>query len=184
MNDMIRAVIGAIAGAVAMFLVGIVLWASPLAKLAYGSTGDAQNAAVQVSLAANLPHTGRYIVPDPSTAGGTVLYGRGPIATIDYNMHGYSMSDGATMLGGFVQEAVASLMIALSLLAVSTRITDFTSRFRLAIGLSAAATVMITLSDPIFGHGPWNFAIYNLVACLLMLTAASFVIVRWFLPRA
>ena len=184
MHDVIRAVIGALFGAVAMFLVGILLWASPLARIAYGSTGEPQNAAIQLALSANLPHTGRYVVPDPATAGGTVLYGRGPIATIDYNTRGYLMSDGATMLGGFVQEAVASLMIALSLFAVSTRVTDFTSRFRLAVGLSAAATVMITLSDPIFAHGPWDFAIYNLVACLAMLVAASFVIVRWFLPRA
>lgn len=183
MNDFIRAVIGALAGAVAMFAVALLFWASPLSRLAYSSTGEAQSAAVQVALAANLPHTGRYTVPDPSTPGGTTLYGRGPVATVDYNSRGYSVSSGTTMLGGFIQEAVGSLLIALSLLAVSSRVTDFSSRFRLALGLSAAATVTITLSDPIFAHGPWGFAIYNLIACLAMLAASSFVIARWFLPR-
>lgn len=184
MNDVIRAVIGGLAGAVAMFLVGIVFWASPLNGLAYSATDEARNAAIQVSLAANLTHAGRYQVPDPNTADGTVLYGRGPIATVDYNPRGFSTSDPSTMLGGFIQEAVASLMIAWSLFAVSFRVTDFASRFRLGIGIAAAATLMITFSDPIFAHGPWGFAIYNLVACLAMLAAATFVIARWFLPRA
>ena len=184
MNDMIRAVIGGLLGAVAMFLVGTVFWASPLNHLAYSTTDEARSAAVQNVLAASLPNTGRYMVPDPNTAGGTVLYGRGPVATIDYNTQGFSMSDPKAMIGGFVQEAVASLMIAFSLFAISARVPDFAARFRVGLGLVAAATVMITLSDPIFGHGPWGFAIYNLVACLAMLGASVFVITRWFLPRA
>lgn len=183
MNDWIRAVIGGLVGGIAMFVVGIIFWATPLSRLAYASAGEAQGAAVQVALAANLPKTGRYLIPNTDTAGGTTLYGRGPVATIDYNMHGFPTSDGRVMLGGYIQEAVASLLIAMSLMVVAARVTDFTSRLRIAIGLSAAATVMITLSDPIFAHGPWDFAIYNLVACLAMLSAAAFVIVRWFLPQ-
>ena len=183
MNDVIRAVIGSLMGAVAMFAVGVLFWASPLNHLAYASAGDAPSAAVQQALAANLPHTGRYLVPDPNSAGGTVLYGRGPVATVDYNERGFSTSEPSSMIGGFVQEAVASLMIAFSLFAVARRVTDFESRLRVAIGLTAAATVMITLSDPIFAHGPWSFAIYNLVADLAMLSASALVITRWFLPR-
>ena len=182
MNDVIRAVIGSLVGAVAMFVVGFIFWASPLNRLAYSSASETQNAIVQQALSANLPHTGRYIVPDPNTAGGTVLYGRGPVATIDYNTKGYSTSDPSSMIGGYVQEAVVSLMIAFSLFAIAGRVTDFESRIRVAIGLSAAATVMIALSDPIFGHAGWSFAIYNLVADLAMLTASALVITRWFLP--
>ena len=184
MNDMIRAVIGGLIGAVAMFITGFVFWATPLNHLAYATTDEAKSAAVQNALAANLPHTGRYEVPDSNTPSGTILYGRGPVATIDYNSAGFSTSDPTTMIGGFVQEAVASLMIAFSLFAIASRVPDFASRFRLGVGLGAAATVMITLSDPIFGHGPMGFAIYNLIACLAMFTASTFVIARWFLPRA
>jgi len=184
MNDVIRALLGGLFGGVAMFVVGVLFWATPLNRLAYSSAGEAQGLAVQAALAANLPHTGRYRLPDPDTAVGTQLYGRGPIATIDFNTRGFSTSDPSGLLGGFVQEAVASMMIALSLFAISFRVTGFSSRLRLGLGLTAAATVMITLSDPIFAHGPWGFAIYNLVACLAMLWSAAFVIVRWFLPRA
>lgn len=184
MNDAIRAVIGSLLGALAMFAVGFVFWGSPLMKIAYAGASEQQNAAVQLALAANLPHTGRYIVPDPNTRGGTVLYGKGPIATIDYNTSGFSTADPSAMVGGYVQEVVVSLMIAFSLFAVAGRVTDFESRFRLAVGLTSAATVMIALSDPIFGHTGWGFAIYNVVADSTMLAASAFVITRWFLPIA
>ena len=183
MSDVIRAIIGSLIGAVAMFVVGFIFWASPLNHLAYAGTTEAQGAAVQQALAANLPHTGRYLVPDPNTRGGTVLYGKGPVATVDYNTQGFSTSDPSSMIGGYVQEAVVSLMIAFSLLAIARRVVDFESRIRVAIGLMAAATVMIALSDPIFAHTGWAFAIYNLVADLAMLTASALVITRWFLPR-
>ncbi len=183
MNDVIRAVIGGLVGALAMFAVAFLFWATPLNRLAYANTDEAKSAAVQVALAQNLPHTGRYLVPDPNTAGGTTLYGRGPVATIDYNSGGFSTSgDPKSLIGGLIQEAVTSLMIAFALFAISYRVTDFTSRFRVGLGLTAAATVMISLSDPIFMHGPWNFAIYNLIASIAMLGAATFVIARWFLP--
>lgn len=184
MNDVIRAVIGSLVGAIAMFAVGFVFWASPLNKLAYSSASETQSAAVQLALASNLPQTGRYVVPDPSTRGGTVLYGKGPVATVDYNVRGFSTSDPAGLIGGYIQEFAVSLMIAFSLFAIAGRVTDFESRLRVAIGLCAAATVMITLSDPIFMHVAWGFAIYNLVACLAMLSASALVITRWFLPRA
>lgn len=88
------------------------------------------------------------------------------------------------MIGGFIQEIVVSLMIGLSLFAVAGRVTDFESRAKLAIGLSAAAVVMIRIGDPIWMHADWRYAIYALIADLAMLSASSLVIARWFLPRA
>ena len=180
---MVRIVIGSIAGAVAMFIAGFIFWATPLNYLAYAGATDAQNAAVQLSLAQNLPRTGVYLVPNPGSKDGANGYSKGPVATINYNIRGFSTSDPAAMIGGFVQEWVVSLMIALSLFAVAGRVTDFASRARLAIGLSAAATVMIVTSDPIWMHGDWRYAIYALIADLAMLSASGVVIARWFLPK-
>lgn len=180
---MVRILIGSVAGGVAMFIVGFLFWATPLQYLGFSNAGDTQNAAIQLSLAQNLPHTGRYIVPNPMTPVGGNGYTKGPIAAIDYNSRGYSTADPAAMIGGFVQEIIVSLMIGLSLLGVARRVTDFLSRARLAIGLSAAATVMIVLGDPIWMHADWRYAIYALIADLAMLAASSLVITRWFLPR-
>jgi hypothetical protein len=180
---MVRIVFGSVAAAVAMFIVGFLFWATPLQYAGYSTATEPQNAAVQLTLAQNLPHTGRYMVPETGTPNGAILYGKGPVAVIDYNSGGYSTSDPASMIGGFVHEIVVSLMIGLSLLAVAGRVTDFASRFRLAIGLSAAASVLVLLGDPIWRHADWRYAIYALVANMAMLTAASFVLTRWFLPR-
>ncbi len=180
---MVRVLIGALAGGVAMFIAGFLFWATPLQYLGYSTATDAQGAAVQLSLAQNLPHTGRYVVPNPMTAVGGNGYTKGPIATVDYNSKGYSTADPAAMIGGFVQEVIVSLMIGLSLFGVAKRVGDFPSRAKLAIGISAAATVMIVLGDPIWMHGDWRYAIYATIADLAMLTASGLVIARWFLPR-
>lgn len=180
---MFRVLIGGLVGGVAMFIVGFIFWATPLANIGYSTATDAQNAAVQLALAQNLPNTGRYIVPNPASQVGANGYSKGPIAIVDYNVRGFSGADPAAMIGGFVQEVVVSLMIGFSLFAVAGRVTDFTSRIRLAIGLSAAATVMIVTADPIWMHGDWRYAVYAVVADLAMLSAAAIVIARWFLPR-
>jgi hypothetical protein len=180
---MVRVLIGSVVGAVAMFIVGFIFWATPLQYLGYSTASDSQNAAIQLSLAQNLPHTGHYIVPNPMTQVGGNGYTKGPIASVDYNSRGYSTADPASMIAGFVQEVIVSLIIGLSLFAVAGRVTDFASRIKVAIGLSGAATLMITTGDPIWMHGDWRYAIYALVADVAMLSAASIVIARWFLPR-
>lgn len=181
---MVRILIGSLVGAVAMFVVGFIFWATPLQRIGYSGATDAQNAAVQLSLAQNLPHTGRYIVPDPATPVGANGYSKGPIATVDYNSAGFSTADPSSMIGGFVQEVIVSVMIGLSLFVIAGRVPDFVSRARIGIGLTAAATVMIATADPIWMHGDWRFGLYSLVADLAMLAAATLVIVRWFLPTA
>ncbi len=179
---MVRVLIGSLVGAVAMFVVGFIFWATPLQRIGYSTASDAQNAAVQLSLAQNLPHTGRYVVPNPTTQAGGNGYTKGPIASIDYNSAGFSTADPASMIGGFVQELIVSLMIGLSLYVIAGRVPDVVSRVRVGFGLTAAATVMIVTADPIWMHGDWRYALYALIADLAMLAAATLVIVRWFLP--
>lgn len=180
---MIKVLIGSVAGGVLMFLIGFIFWASPLNHLAFSGASEQQSANVQLALANNLPHVGRYIVPDPGTAGGTTLYGKGPVAVVDYNPMGFSTQGGSWMLGGFVQEVVVAGLIGFSLLGVSGRVTDFAGRARLVIGFSAAGAVLMTLSDPIWMHADWRFGIYNLVACMAMLIGPGLLIARWFLPK-
>ncbi|MDO6416904.1 hypothetical protein Q4F19_21145 [Sphingomonas sp. BIUV-7] len=179
---MIKVLLGSIAGGVAMFIAGFLFWATPLNKIAFSSATEAQSAAVQLSLAQNLSATGYYLIPNPETSNGAVLYGKGPTALVNYNSAGFSTADPSAMIGGFIHEVVVSLMIALSLYAVAGRVTDFASRARLVVGLSAATVVMITLSDPIWMHGAWRFALYGLVADLAMMCASGLVIARWFVP--
>ena len=181
---MIKVLIGSVAGGVLMFLIGFLFWATPLNHLAFSGASEQQSANVQLAMANNLPHVGRYIIPNPDTAGGTVLYGKGPVAVVDYNPMGFSTQGGPWMLGGFIHEVVVAALIGFSLLAVAGRVTDFESRARLVIGFSAAGAVLMTLGDPIWMHAAWGYAIYNLIACMAMLTGPGLLIARWFLPAS
>lgn len=81
---MIRTVAGGIVAGFILFVIGFIFWATPLNRLAFTDAGAAESAAVQTALAQNLTRsgTGTYQIPNPDTAEGTVLYGKGPVASI------------------------------------------------------------------------------------------------------
>src|SRR3954447_22463866 len=109
---MIRALIGAVAGAIAMFIIGFIFFATPLSAIGIGRLDDPQAAAVRQALAANIPETGTYYVPDPSTRAQSEMFSRGPVARVAYNMRGFAPNDPASMIGGFVHFLIVSVLIA------------------------------------------------------------------------
>jgi hypothetical protein len=176
-----RVVIGALAAAVAMFIIGFIFFATPLYKIGVAGLDNAQAAAVQQSLAANLPGTGTYFVPGADTPEKTVMYGQGPIATIHYNTRGYPVADPSTLVGGFVFEFVVALLIGLALVGVADRAHDFASRVRLVAFFSIAASAFMHLGEPIWYHHDWRHFIYLFIADAAALTAGGAIIARWFL---
>jgi hypothetical protein len=181
---MFKLALGSVAAAVAMFITGFLFFATPLGMIAYSSASDAQNANVQAALAANLPQTGTYMVPDPSSQAGTIMFGKGPIATVHYNSHGFSVTDMSSVIWGFAQELVVCLILAGALSHLDRRIPDFASRARIVILFSIAAAGMIRLGDPVWNHQDWAYGIYTFVAEAAMLIVAGLVLARWFLPNA
>ena len=181
---MIKLAIGAFAAAVAMFVTGFIFFATPIGMVAYSSANEVQSAAVQAALAANLPQTGTYMVPDPSTQSGTTLYGQGPVATVFYNSRGFSLSDMSGIGYGFVQELIVCILLAAALSTLDRRIPDFASRAKIVILFSIAASAMINLGNPIWLHHDWSYWTYTFIADAAMLIVAGLVIARWFLPVA
>ncbi|MBK8861716.1 MAG: hypothetical protein IPN48_12590 [Sphingomonadales bacterium] len=181
---MFKLALGSFAAAVAMFITGFVFFATPIGMIAYTTASEAQTAAVQTALAANLPKTGTYMVPDPSTQSGTTLYGKGPVAMVHYNSNGFPVADPSAILNGFIQELIVCLIIAGALYGIASRVTDFASRAQLVVLFSVATTGLLTLGNPIWLHQDWAYNIYGLVANTVMLSVAGLVIARWFLPSA
>lgn len=179
-----RVIIGAAAGAIAMFIIGFIFYATPLYKLGTVTLDNAGAAAVQRALASNLPKTGTYFVPSAETPQQTVMYGRGPIATIHYNVGGFSVADPAVIIGGLALDFVVALLIGFGLLAVARRAPDFASRARLVVCFSVAATLFMHIGQPIWYHYDWSHFLYLFVADTLALAAAGLIIARWFLPQA
>src|SRR3546814_17931951 len=106
-----RAVIGAVAAAVAMFILGFVFFASGLQKTVTANPDDVPAAAVQQTLAANLPGSGVYFVPDPEASSTpTVMYGQGPIATIHYNISDFPAMGRGVLAGAHSPFQVVNLL--------------------------------------------------------------------------
>lgn len=181
---MIKLAIGSFAAAVAMFVTGFIFFATPIGMIAYSSANETQSAAVQAALAANLPQTGTYMVPDPSTQSGTTLYGQGPVATVFYNSKGFSLSDMSGIGYGFLQELIVCILLAAALSTLDRRIPDFASRAKIVVLFSIAASAMINLGNPIWLHHDWSYWTYTFIADAAMLIVAGLVIARWFLPVA
>lgn len=171
---MVRAVIGGLLGGLAMFIINFLFWGTPLRALALNRADDQADANLQAALAQTLTPTGTgvYIIPDPSSAQGTVLYGRGPIAQIFYNANGFPVTDGAALIGGLILSLVAGVLIALALRFVCA---DFGSRARAAILFAMAAVLWMHIGQAVFNHAPWGYILYRSLSDFVALVAAGLI---------
>jgi hypothetical protein len=179
---MVRAVIGAVLGAIAMFIIGFIFFATPLYKLAASNLDDNQAAAVQQVMAANVPRTGTYFVPEPVTSAQSVMYGRGPIATVHYNIRGFAAADPAVLVEGFIHMLIVALFSALALYWLARRITAFDEQIKITGLAIAAAAIFMRLGEPIWYHHDWAWAIYNFIADSISLGVAALIILKM-LPK-
>ena len=180
---MVRMIIGAAAAAAAMLLIGFIFFGTPLARVGMAKIDDSQAAAVQQTLAANLPRTGTYQVPGTDTQAQTNMYSQGPIATVHYNTGGFAAEDPTMFLGGFIFNFVVALVIGAALIGIDRRVPDFGSRARVAVLIAVAATAFNHLGEPIYWHHDWGHFLYLFVADASALAAAG-LILAWFLPRS
>jgi hypothetical protein len=181
---MIKLATGSFVAAIAMFVTGFIFFATPIGQLAFSGANETQSAAIQAALGANLPQTGTYMVPDPSTQSGTTLYGQGPVATVHYNSKGFPLEDMSAIGYGFAQELLVCILLAGALSTLDRRIPDFASRAKIVVLFSVAASALSNLGNPIWWHHDWSYWIYNFVAESAMLILAGLIIARWFLPVA
>jgi hypothetical protein len=180
---MARLLIGALIAAAAMFVIGGLFYASGIQNIAFRSLDNQQAAAVQQVLAASMgAESGTYEVPGTGTAEQTAMYGKGPIATIHYNLHGFPAVAGGSLLAGLVLNLATALLIALGLSGFrSDRSLDAQ---KLVLAFAVAAALYIQLKDPIFFHHGWWHFIYKFLADAVTLGVGGLIVARWFLPRA
>jgi hypothetical protein len=179
---MIRVIIGAVAAAIAMFIIGFLFFATPLAKLGMANLDDVQAAGVQQAMAANLPRTGTYSIPSMDTQAQTNMFSRGPIATVHYNTDGFAATDPTSLVMGLVLNFLVALLIGAALIGIDRRVGDYGSRARAGVIIALAATAFIRLGEPIYWHHDWGHFLYLLVADGTALAVAA-IVVAWFLPR-
>ncbi|PTQ12819.1 hypothetical protein CLG96_01335 [Sphingomonas oleivorans] len=182
---MVRILIGSILGGLAQFFVGFIFWGTPLARLAFASLGPAESTAVQLALAQNLTKsgTGTYAIPLTGTREGDILFAKGPVATVHFNVEGFPLADSGSLLAGLIFSIVTALLIGIALYGVASRVTALADRMRLVVLFAAASVLYFTLAQPVFNHFGWGYFVYLAISEFIGFAVAGLVIARWFLPR-
>lgn len=180
--SLFKMMFGALVAAVVMFIAGFIFYATPLSRLAYVGVEDTAAAAVQSSIAQNLPATGSYLIPDPATQAGTMAYAKGPIAMVHVSRAGAPVADMNVLIWGFAHEIIICFILGWALMGIDRRIPDYVSRLKTVLLFSVASSGFIHLGNPIWYHLGWTFSVYHFVADALILTLAGAILARWFLP--
>ena len=179
---MIRMILGSAIAAVAMLVVGFLLYATPLSRLGTGHVTSIEATLVQNVLKDNLKSTGTYAVPDPDEGNQVAQYVAGPIATIHYNAQGQAPGEAGMFVAGLALNFVTALLIGLGLIGIDGRVQDFGSRARLVAALAVGAAVFMHIGRPIYMHHDWANAVFSMFADGLALAVGG-VIVAWFMPH-
>lgn len=182
---MAKTLLGGVLAGVALYLVGFLFWGTPLSMLAFNRIEAPQSAVLQQALAQTLTETGTgtYSIPTTGTAEGDIMFGRGPVAMVHFNISGFPVVDSGALGAGFILAIVTGLILALALGTVGARISDFASRARVAILFALAATLYTELGQPVFNHFGYGYWIYLFLSDFIGLSVAGLIIARWFLPR-
>ncbi|MET0376822.1 MAG: hypothetical protein ABW128_21530 [Rhizorhabdus sp.] len=182
---MAKTLLGGVIAGVALYLVGFFFWGTPLSQLAFNKLGDAPTAVAHQALAQTLTPTGTgtYLIPAPDSAQGSVLYGKGPVATVHFNSSGFAALDSGALGSGFVVALITGLLIAFALGTIGSRVTDFFSRARIVILFALAITFYIEIGQPIFNHFGFGYWVYLFFSDFIGLSVAGLIVARWFLPR-
>lgn len=171
---MVRTLIGGLLGGLAMFITGFIFWGTPLSALALSRVGDQASANLQAAMAQALSPTGTgvYVIPDPATAQGTILYGRGPVAQVFYNEGDFPVMDSGALIGGLILSLVVGVIISLALRFV---LSDFASRARVTILFALAAVLWLHIGQAVFNHAPWGYIIYLAFSDFVALAVAGLI---------
>lgn len=171
---MVRTLIGGLLGGLAMFITGFIFWGTPLSALALSRVGDQASANLQAAMAQALSPTGTgvYVIPDPATAQGTILYGRGPVAQVFYNEGGFPVMDSGALIGGLILSLVVGVIMALAL---RFALSDFASRARVTILFALAAVLWLHIGQAVFNHAPWGYIIYLAFSDFVALAVAGLI---------
>ena len=171
---MTKTILGGLAGGFVLYIIGFLFWGTPLSAIAFSRAEGQAAANLQAAMAQALTQTGTgvYVIPDPATAEGTVLYGKGPIATLYYNSAGFPVTDSAALIGGFILALVVGVLIALALRFVTT---DYGVRIRVGVIFAVVAALWLDIGRAVFDHAPWGYIIYLAISDFAGLALAALV---------
>lgn len=182
---MFKLLIGTVVSAIAMFIAGFLYFAGPLGTLGYAEAGERESAVLQEALKTHLgaTGTGTYVIPNPASQTGTILYGNGPIATVNFNASGFPLDSAEGMIWGFVLYLVAAAMMAGALSQIDRRVPDFKSRAVIVVLFALASATLSILTNPVFLHHDWAYSIFTFIGSVFITCVGGLILARWFMPQ-
>ena len=172
-----RLVLGSLVGGLAMWVVGFIFWGPLLGWIPFTVTPDANAAAVQAALKANLAATGSgtYAIPSTATTAGSVLHAQGPVAMVHFTNSGFPGMDTFALLWGLVLAICCAFVAGLALKPVAAAL-GFGQRLQLVTLAAVAVAGYVELGQPIFNHAAWGYYLYAFVADVVTWIAAGAVL--------
>lgn len=172
-----RIVLASLAAALVIFAWGFVYWTvlMPAPRL-FGEPAD--EAALSEALVTYLLETDTYYVPGwtSDTEAWQERFATGPVATIFFHREGVDAGSPLPFLYGYLQTALACLLIAILLYRCASALPSYGSRIGVVLLAGLGGTVLVTLGGPIWWHQPWRFHLIHLVYAAVAWLLAGFVL--------
>jgi len=171
---MVRTIGGGLLGGLAIYIIGFLFWGTPFSALAFSRAEGQDSANLQAALAHGLSPTGTgvYIIPDPATAEGTILYGKGPVAQVFYNNSGFPVTDGSSLIAGLILSLAVGVLFAFTLRLIAG---NFALRARISVLLALTAVLWAHISQAVFMHAPWGYILYLAFSDFVSLAVAGLI---------
>jgi len=161
--------------ALAMLVFCAIFWMSPIPYKVLSTTAD--DRVTLAALDAVFPATGMYILPgphlDPELA--NELYKAGPSATVHFIKEGSDMMDPMVFLKGYLHYFVVALLLGVLLRRSAASFKGYTCVVKLSTFIGLTGSLLLSLSEPIWWHHSWSWALINLLYGTLIFTAAGLV---------
>jgi hypothetical protein len=164
--------LGSLLSAIAMFLWGFVWWVALPLKFLVLKAMPEQETILDTLRALNL-ESGAYFIPFVDETKVTSenkaetmklmmeKHKTGPLVQITYRKSGMDMAYPLTMVPGFVQMFVSSLLVGVLLWMGLAGLTSYGERLLFVFIVNVFATISIDLSAPLWFHHPWGLPLYN-----------------------
>lgn len=180
-------ILGTLLASLAVFVWGALFWATPLSAPALQHAPDAP--AVAATLAAQLPATGTYFLPDPAAGAmdadaWAAQHRAGPLVTIHYRRAGAEPMSAATFALGFLQIAAAMLLVALLLRRVASALGGYGARVAFVVLLGVLGVVWSNLGQPIWYFYPWTYPLFTSLYDVVAFALGGAILARFVVPKA
>lgn len=155
---MTRYLVGTFLAALAMFIWGAVFWMNPITNGFFET--PAGEAEVGAALLKHFPRDGTYFVPGPQKdeATQTALHEKGPLATIHIKTAGAPVMPPRTLILGFVQLWVSTLLASfLAVRAVPAVSSAYGKRLWFFVLIGLLIAIYANFASPIWMNQPWTY---------------------------